>query len=116
MARHRLSASVDAELIRAAERAVADGRAENVSAWVNEAMRRHLEHSERMRALGEFISAWEAEHGEITPEEMDAAARAARRRAIDVRGGTVRKPPKDATQSAGRNVPAAKRHTSRKSA
>ena|SRR5256885_547526 len=94
MNRERLSASVGADLIRAAEQAVAEGRAETVSAWVNEAMRRHVEHDERVRALGEFISAWEAEHGEITQEEMDAAGRAARRHAIVLRGGTVRLPAK----------------------
>ncbi len=98
----RLSASVSADLIRAAERAVADGRAESVSAWVDAAMRRQAEHDERLRALGEFVSTWEAEHGEITQDEMDAAARAARRRAIVVRSGTVRKPPRSA--SAGKEV------------
>ena len=37
--KERLSASVDADLIAAAERAVADGRADNVSSWVNDALR-----------------------------------------------------------------------------
>ena len=115
MNKRRLSASVGGDLIRAAEQAVADGRAESVSAWVDEAMRRHVEHDQRVRALGEFISAWEAEHGEITQEEMEAAARTARRRAIVVRGGSVRKPAKAASRGAERKAPA-KRHVQPKSA
>jgi hypothetical protein len=115
MNRQRLSASVSADLIRAAERAVAEGRAKSVSAWVNEAMQRQVEHDERVRALREFISAWEAEHGEITQEEMDAAARSARQRAIVLRGGTVRKPPKAASRGAARRLPA-KRQRAGKSA
>jgi Arc/MetJ-type ribon-helix-helix transcriptional regulator len=115
MSKQRLSASVGADLIRAAEQAVADGRAESVSAWVDEAMRRHVEHDKRLRALAEFISAWEAEHGEITHEEMEAAARTARRRSFVVRGGTVRKAPKAASRGAERKAPA-KRQGQRKSA
>ena len=40
-----------------------------------------------MRALDEFIADYEAEHGEITEQEMAAAARRARERAVVVRGG-----------------------------
>jgi Arc/MetJ-type ribon-helix-helix transcriptional regulator len=115
MSKERLSASVDADLIRAAERAVADGRAESVSAWVDEAMRRLVEHDQRMRALGEFIAAWEAEHGEITEDEVAAAARTSRRRAIVVRGGTVRSPSNAAPRGGERRAPA-KRPVPRKSA
>ena len=85
MRKHRLSASVDANLIAAAERAVAEGRAENVSAWVNAAMRLQLEHDLRMRALGEFVAAYELKHGPITEAEMAAARRRARARAVVVR-------------------------------
>jgi len=94
MNKHRLSASVDADLIRAAERAVADGRAESVSAWVNEAMRRQVEHDQRLRALRQFVEEWEADHGEISQEQIDAVSRNIRRRAIVVRGGVIRRPPK----------------------
>lgn len=96
MNKRRLSASVGADLVRAAERAVAAGRAESVSAWVDEAMRHEVEREERLLALAEFVSAWEAEHGAITQGEMDAAVRATRRRAIIVRGGTASKVPKSA--------------------
>src|SRR5215470_11931435 len=76
--KERLSASVDADLVAAAQEAVAQGRAESVSAWVNEALRLKAEHDQRLRALEEFVTAFEAEHGEITEAEMREAARRAR--------------------------------------
>lgn len=57
---------MDADLVEAAHAAVAAGRAENLSAWVNEALRRQVDHDRRMWALDEFFAAYEAEHGEIT--------------------------------------------------
>jgi Arc/MetJ-type ribon-helix-helix transcriptional regulator len=83
--KQRLSASVDAELIEAAEAAVAGGRFESVSAWVNEALRLKLEQDRRLEALATFVAAYEAEHGEITAAEMRLAARRARARAVVVR-------------------------------
>ena|SRR5687768_955340 len=85
-----LSATVDAEVLRAAESAVREGRAPNVSAWVNDAMRRKMEHEARMRALDAFIAAYEAEHGAITDEEIREATRRTRARAVVVRGGVPR--------------------------
>lgn len=85
MKKHRLSASVDADLVSEAERAVAEGIAENVSAWVNAAMRRQVEHDRRMRALDEFLDAYEKKHGVITESEIEAATRRARSRALVVR-------------------------------
>ncbi len=74
----RLSASVDADLVEAAEAAVAKGRLESVSAWVNEALRARVEDDRRLEAMGAFIAAHEAEHGVISQREMRAAARRAR--------------------------------------
>jgi len=71
----------------AAQQAVADGRAENLSAWVNDALQLKADHDRRLRALDDFLAAYEAEHGEITEDEMRAAARRARERAIVVRSG-----------------------------
>jgi hypothetical protein len=88
-AKSRLSVTVDAYLITAGQAAVAAGEAESVSAWVNDALRLKAEHDRRLRGLGDFIAAFEAEHGEITEEEMDAAVRSMRERAIVVRGGKV---------------------------
>ena len=84
--KERLSASVDADLVAVAQEAVAQGRAESVSAWVNEALRLKVAHDRRLRALDEFVAAFEAEHGEITETEMGEAARRARGRAVVVRG------------------------------
>jgi len=85
--KERLSASVDADLVAVAQEAVAQGRAESVSAWVNEALRLKVAHDRRLRALDEFVAAFEAEHGQITEAEMGEAARRARGRAVVVRGG-----------------------------
>lgn len=83
--KRRLSASVDEDLIRAAEAAVKRGRAPTVSAWVNEALRQKLEHERRLLALADLIGSFEAEHGEISEAEMERAARSARARAESVR-------------------------------
>jgi hypothetical protein len=83
--RARLSASVDADLLAAGRAAVAEGRADSLSAWVNDALKLQADHERRMRALDEFLAAYEAEHGTITEAEMDAAARRSRSRAVVVR-------------------------------
>jgi hypothetical protein len=83
--KQRLSASVDAAVIAAAQAAVAEGRATNVSAWVNDALRRQAEHDGRMRALDEFLKRYEAKHGTISEDEMREAGRLARARAVVVR-------------------------------
>lgn len=88
--KYRLSATVDAELVAAAQAAVAAGGADSVSAWVNEAMRRQADHDQRLAALGAFISAYEAEHGEITTEEVKEAGRRARGRAVVVRDVSIK--------------------------
>jgi hypothetical protein len=84
--KQRLSASVDAELIAAAEHAVARGRAKTVSAWVNHALELKVAHDRRIEALAAFIAEYEAEHGRITEDEMRSAARRARRRSVPSRG------------------------------
>jgi Arc/MetJ-type ribon-helix-helix transcriptional regulator len=82
----RLSASVDADLVATGREVVAAGRAESISAWVNEALRAQVERDRRLAAMDEFIAAFEADHGEITDTEIAAAARAARAGAVVVRG------------------------------
>ena len=84
--RQRLSASVDAGLLAAGHAAVAAGRAPNLSAWVNEALSRQVDHERRTAALDDFLAAYEAEHGEITDEEISQASRRARRKSVAVRG------------------------------
>ena len=84
--KQRLSASVDADLLVAAEAATRRGEVATVSAWVNDALRLKLEHDRRLRALGAFIAAHEAEHGEITDDDMARAVRRAGSSAVPVRG------------------------------
>jgi len=84
--KQRLSASVDADLIAAAEAAAARGEVPTVSTWVNDAMRHKLDHDRRLVALAAFIGAYEAEEGEITPEEIGRATRRAGSRGVPVRG------------------------------
>ena len=84
-AKRRLSASVDDDLIRAAEAAAKRGDVPTVSAWVNEALREKLDHERRLASLGSFIRGFEGANGEISEREMDDAARRARGRAVTVR-------------------------------
>lgn len=46
-------------------------------------------HDRRLRGIDDFIAAYEAEHGEITDEQMERAYRRAKARAVVVRGGHV---------------------------
>jgi hypothetical protein len=92
--KERLSASVDAELLQAAQSAVEEGRADSISAWVNDALRMKAQHDRRMQALDSFLAAYEAEHGEITEAEIDEAIRRTRSRATVVRSTSAKKPPK----------------------
>lgn len=58
--KQRLSATVDADLLAAAERAAASGTAKTISAWVNDALRLKLEHDLRLEALAAFVAEAEA--------------------------------------------------------
>ncbi len=83
--KRRLSASIDAELLDAAERAVRSGTAASVSAWVNEAFRSKVAHEHRLAAMDEFLRAYEDDFGTITEAEMVAAKRSARASSVTVR-------------------------------
>jgi hypothetical protein len=84
--KQRLSASVDASVLAAAEAAVSEGRASNISSWVNQALHRQAEHDQRMKALDEFLAVYESEYGAIGDDEIRDAGRRARARALVVRG------------------------------
>ena len=99
--KRRLSASVDAELVAVAQEAVTEGHAESISAWVNDALRLKADNDRRLQALDDFLAAYEAEHGEITDEEMRDAARRARERAIVVRGDPEQRSPGSAQHGRG---------------
>lgn len=93
--------SVDADLIEAGREAVDQGRVETMSAWVNEALGLKADHDRRMLALDRFIATYEAEHGEITEEEMDQAVRRVRARATVVRGEPADVRPRGGRQRGG---------------
>lgn len=88
----RLSVSVDAKHVAAGRAAVAAGRSESLSAWVSAALERQAEHETRMRALDELFTDYEARFGVITDEEVEAARRSSKERAIVIRGGIVETP------------------------
>ncbi|MGH8932494.1 MAG: hypothetical protein ACRDZO_18195 [Egibacteraceae bacterium] len=84
--KERLTVTVDPELVAAGNEAVAEGRAEFLSAWVNQALAERASSDGRLRALAEVVAAYEAEHGTITPGELAAQERIDREQAIVVRG------------------------------
>jgi Arc/MetJ-type ribon-helix-helix transcriptional regulator len=91
MAKERLSASVDIELIEQARAAVAAGRADNVSAWVNEALRLYADEDRGLAAFDKYMTEYEAEFGEITPEEIKAVEREMKEKAVTTGGGGATK-------------------------
>ena len=86
----RLTVTVDPDLVEAANEAVADGRVESLSAWVNVALAERVAKEGRLNALAEAVAAYEAEFGEITPAELALQARADRAGARVVRGQGAR--------------------------
>src|SRR5438094_9254704 len=83
--RERLSATVERHLLDAGRYAVAEGRADSLSAWVNDALARQAEHDRRLKALRQFIQGYEREHGGITDDEIREAPRRTRDRRIRLR-------------------------------
>jgi len=84
--KERLTVTVDAELLQAGRDAVEAGRAESLSAWVNRALRDRVEREREVAVLTSEVSAYEAEHGPITDEEIELQRRADREAAVVVRG------------------------------
>ncbi|HET8567412.1 MAG TPA: hypothetical protein VFM93_00310 [Candidatus Limnocylindria bacterium] len=89
--RARLSATVDSDVLAAARHAVREGGADSLSRWVNDALARQVEHDRRMRALDEFVRAYEEAHGEITTREILEATRRTRARAEVIRPRAARR-------------------------
>lgn len=78
--------TVDPALIRAGQDAVAAGRVESVSAWVNLALAERAAKERRLAAMAEAITVYEATFGAISAAELSAQVRADRETAIVVRG------------------------------
>lgn len=83
--KERLTVTVDPAFIEAGNDAVAEGRAESLSAWVNAALAERVARERRLRALAEAVAAYEALHGEITERELTEQARADREAAVVIR-------------------------------
>jgi hypothetical protein len=83
--KERLTVTVDPELIRAGSEAVAAGRADSLSGWVNLALAERAAKERRLRQLAEAVAVYEAEFGILTPEEIARQERADRAGARIVR-------------------------------
>ena len=88
MRKERVTVTIDRELILAGSEAVAAGRAESLSGWINLALAERVSKERRLVAMGESIAAYEAVHGVISERELAEQARADRASAIVVRGKT----------------------------
>ena len=86
--KQRLTVTVDPHLLEAGAEAVAAGRAQSLSAWVNLALAERAGKERRLRALADAVASYEAEFGTMTPEELATHVRADRASARVVRGAT----------------------------
>lgn len=77
---------MDDAALGAAREAVSGGEAQSLSSWVNSALIEKAARDRRSAALRAAIAEYEAQHGEITDEEIAARRRADRTNAIVVRG------------------------------
>jgi hypothetical protein len=91
--KERLTVTVDAHLIEAGNQAVAAGRAESLSGWVNQALAEKQTRERRLLAMAQAVAEYEARHGTISDEEIAAQLRADRQAARVVRGPRPAKAP-----------------------
>ncbi len=84
--KHRLTVTVDPELIEAGQRAVKSGQAESISGWVSTALADKIRHDRKLALLAAAVADYEQEFGEISDEEIVTQRRADRRDATVVRG------------------------------
>ena len=94
--KRRLSVSVDAKLMEAAQHAVKRGEAPTLSAYVSDGLKLKLESDQRLRAMREFIKDYEREFGMITEEDMAESVRELQARAIHVRPARPTRPDRPA--------------------
>jgi hypothetical protein len=81
----RLTVTVDSALVRAGSDAVAAGRADSVSGWVNLALAERAAKEQRLAAMAAALTLYEEEFGVISDAELIAQERADRRAALVVR-------------------------------
>ena len=88
--KERVTITLDRGLVDAANAAVAAGRADSLSAWVNFALTEHVAKERRLAALSKLLADYEGEHGVITQEELALREREDRRKAVVIRGSAKR--------------------------
>ncbi|CAN5863341.1 hypothetical protein BH11GEM1_BH11GEM1_20340 [soil metagenome] len=91
--KERLTVTVDRTLLAAGNQAVADGRADSLSAWVNVALADRAAKERRLAAMLDAVACYEAECGEISDREMAAQAREDRSAAVVVRRSARKQAP-----------------------
>jgi hypothetical protein len=84
--KHRLTVTVDSELIEAGQQAVESGQADSVSGWVSAALEEKVWRDRKLALLAAAVADYEKEFGEISDEEIVAQRRADRQNATVVRG------------------------------
>lgn len=84
--KHRLTVTVDPELIEAGQIAVQSGQAESISGWVSAALEDKVRRDQKLALLAAAVADYEQEFGEIGAEEIATQRRADRRDATVVRG------------------------------
>ena len=89
--KERLTVTIDPEILEAGLEAVAAGRAESLSAWVNRALAERVVMERRLSSLADAIAHYEAEFGEISEQEMREQKRDDRASAVVIRGPSARK-------------------------
>jgi ribonuclease HII len=83
--KQRLTVTVDPELVEAGNRAVVNGDADSLSAWVSSALADKICRDQQLEHLQAAITDYEAEFGEITADEIVTQRRADREDAVVIR-------------------------------
>ncbi len=99
--KERLTVTIDRTLLDAGNDAVASGRSDSLSAWVNRALADRVAKERHLAAMRDAVAHYEAEFGVISERELTNQARVDRDEAIVVRPPAV-------TRTAKRRPAAAK--------
>ena len=82
----RVTITLDSHVVEAGNKAVASGRADSLSGWVNLALIERIEKERRLAAMAEAVAAYEMRFGVISAEEIAEQEHADREAALVVRG------------------------------
>jgi hypothetical protein len=90
--KRRVTITVDPDLLEAGHSAVASGQVDSLSGWISTALTEKIDRDHKHALLRAAIASYEAEFGEITPQEIAAQRRADRADAAVVRSPSRRAP------------------------